>query len=92
MSDINIDATQIGVLVDKSVIVRSAELVNALIQDNEGTVQKLSQLASNITKAQVSVDAYGNVVIVNAQLSEEIATKINSAIGAAGDTNYGICM
>lgn len=69
MSDIEIKASQIGVLVDKSVIVRSAELVNALIQDNEVTVQKLTQLASSITKDQVSVDEYGNVVIINAQLS-----------------------
>lgn len=91
MATVEIKASQIGVLADKTVIVKSSALVNALISDSSGTLTSLTGLYPSITLEQISVDESGNVIIANGALADAIREQINSAVAAAGDTNNGIC-
>lgn len=84
-------ASQLGVMLDSSVVIQSTDLVNALIQDPADALTKLKALSQTITLEQIKIDSQGFVRITNAEFTEAVTDKLNSDVVAAGDTNYGFC-
>lgn len=92
MSKLEIKAYQIGIMVDKTVVVKSQELANELIKDPDSVLKQFEESGFRISKDQISIDSFGTIVIRDAALSDDIMEKLKSSVAAAGDSNYGVCV
>lgn len=92
-NDVSVKPSEVNV-VGETTHITSPDLIDALIQDKEATIEGLSKLVAPFDEKEMHVDKFGRLVVRNPRFAAALSARLKSSVNILDNTvcNGGACV